>query len=56
MQDSCISHLAYANDIILFTNGSKLLIQRLKAVLNWYEKASNQKVNAKKFAICVASI
>ncbi|KAL3614590.1 hypothetical protein CASFOL_041676 [Castilleja foliolosa] len=40
-----ISHLLYADDMIIFINGKTDNIERLKALLNRYEKSSGQLIN-----------
>lgn len=43
-----ISHLFYADEMLLFTNGSISSIQRLKLYLMVYERSSRQKINFEK--------
>ncbi|XP_042035121.1 uncharacterized protein LOC121781450 [Salvia splendens] len=43
-----ISHLAYADDIIIFTQAASTPLQRLRSCLNEYEKISGQQINLAK--------
>ncbi|XP_075496425.1 uncharacterized protein LOC142533502 [Primulina tabacum] len=49
--DILISHLAYADDIIIFANGGSRGIQRLMDLLHHYENCSGQLVNAAKSSL-----
>ncbi|MEQ5253585.1 hypothetical protein, partial [Escherichia coli] len=40
-----ITHLAFADDILIFANGSRKSLQNIKATLQEYEQASGQKIN-----------
>ena len=46
-----ISHLMYADDVVIFTNGSTRSIQELLFVLDTYEKWSGQRINKEKTTI-----
>ncbi|XP_073133552.1 uncharacterized protein [Henckelia pumila] len=46
--DLTISHLAYADDVIIFANGGSRGLQRLKDFLSHYENCSGQLVNVAK--------
>lgn len=46
-----ISHLLYANDLLIFMNGGKRSIKRLIDTLAMYERWSGQLINKKKSAI-----
>lgn len=48
-----ISHLLYADDILLFTNDSKTSIQNLMRLLRIYELSSGQQVNLLKSGLYV---
>ena len=43
-----ISHLAFADDVIIFTNGSKNSLCKLMAFLSQYENESGHKINKQK--------
>ncbi|EOY25454.1 Uncharacterized protein TCM_026877 [Theobroma cacao] len=43
-----VSHLAFADDVLIFTNGSKSALQRILAFLQEYEEISRQRINAQK--------
>lgn len=43
-----VSHLAFADDIIIFTNGLKESLSKLTTFLHSYERTSGQKINFKK--------
>ncbi|XP_073129192.1 uncharacterized protein [Henckelia pumila] len=49
--DLPISHLAYADDVIIFANGGSRGLQRLKDFLAHYENCSGQLVNVAKSAM-----
>ncbi|XP_073015629.1 uncharacterized protein [Primulina eburnea] len=49
--DILISHLAYADDIIIFANGGSRGMQRLVDFLHHYENCSGQRVNAAKSSL-----
>ncbi|XP_073129053.1 uncharacterized protein [Henckelia pumila] len=49
--DLQISHLAYADDVIIFANGGSRGLQRLKDFLAHYENCSGQLVNVAKSAM-----
>ncbi|XP_073062068.1 uncharacterized protein [Primulina eburnea] len=49
--DLLISHLAYADDIIIFANGGSRGMQRLLDFLHHYENCSGQMVNAVKSSL-----
>ncbi|XP_073133406.1 uncharacterized protein [Henckelia pumila] len=49
--DLPISHLAYADDVIIFANGGSRGLQRLKDFLAHYENCSGQLVNVDKSAM-----
>ncbi|KAK2647858.1 hypothetical protein Ddye_015347 [Dipteronia dyeriana] len=46
-----ISHLLYGDDILIFANASKLIIQGLMKVLKKYKRCTRQRVNQEKSAI-----
>ena len=41
-------HLAYADDVIIFSSGGKSSLNLLKQVLEWYTYASEQRINSHK--------
>ncbi|XP_027166344.1 uncharacterized protein LOC113766339 [Coffea eugenioides] len=43
-----ITHLAYADDVIIFSSGGRSLLVRLKWVLDEYSLASRQRINSQK--------
>ncbi|PKA62829.1 5'-3' exoribonuclease 2 [Apostasia shenzhenica] len=43
-----VSHLAFADDCIIFCNGTKNSLQKIKNFLNHYESISGQKINVSK--------
>ncbi|XP_031132021.1 uncharacterized protein LOC116033418 [Ipomoea triloba] len=43
-----ISHLAFADDLLIFTNGGKTSLKRLSTVLSRYQLASGQRINYQK--------
>ncbi|WRX16202.1 Reverse transcriptase domain - like 10 [Theobroma cacao] len=43
-----ISHLAFADDVMIFTNGSKAALQKVLTFLQEYEQISGQKLNPNK--------
>ncbi|EOY14356.1 Uncharacterized protein TCM_033752 [Theobroma cacao] len=43
-----VSHLAFADDVLIFTNGSKSALQRILVFLQEYEEISGQRINAQK--------
>ncbi|XP_031112253.1 uncharacterized protein LOC116016235 [Ipomoea triloba] len=43
-----ITHLAFADDILIFASGSRKSLQNIKATLQEYEQASGQKINFSK--------
>ncbi|XP_042045568.1 uncharacterized protein LOC121791808 [Salvia splendens] len=45
---SDVSHLAYADDIVIFTQAAKESIQRVRACLDEYSAVSGQKINLSK--------
>lgn len=45
-----ISHLFYADDMLLFTNGKLRSLKNLRKLLQWYEKSSGQQINLQKSA------
>ncbi|VFQ65925.1 unnamed protein product [Cuscuta campestris] len=47
-RDMMISHLAFADDIIIFCNGECKNIYKLKHILNMYMEASGQQINYEK--------
>ncbi|VFQ76036.1 unnamed protein product [Cuscuta campestris] len=47
-RDMMISHLAFADDIIIFYNGECRNIYKLKHILNMYMEASGQQINYEK--------
>lgn len=47
---SHLSHLFYADDMLIFTNGSIRSLKCLKGLMNKYEAASGQKINLHKSA------
>lgn len=49
-----ISHLFYADDMLIFRNGRVQSLQCLRTLLNHYEASSGQQVNLQKSA-CYAS-
>ena len=51
---SPISHLAYADDILIFTQASSRAIRRLKRCLNNYEKTSGQQISLPKSNFYIA--
>lgn len=48
---SAITHLMYADDLVIFANAGKKSIRELKKVLCLYESWSGQKINKEKTAI-----
>ncbi|EOY06960.1 Uncharacterized protein TCM_021522 [Theobroma cacao] len=46
-----ISHLAFADDVIIFANGSKSALQRILAFLQEYEELSGQRINPQKSCV-----
>lgn len=50
-----ITHLAYADDLLIFLRGTLRNLQRLKLFLSQYEAASGQKVNYHKSTIITSS-
>ncbi|XP_042984734.1 uncharacterized protein LOC122313615 [Carya illinoinensis] len=51
-----ISHLLYANDIVIFANGDKKSIRAISEVLTIYENWSGQRVNKEKSSIIFSKI
>ena len=51
---SDISHLAYADDILIFTQASTRAIRRLKSCLKMYEKTSGQQISIPKSNFYIA--
>lgn len=49
-----ISHLFYADDMLIFTNGRINSLQRLKQLMGRYEAASGQQINLQKSALYVS--
>ncbi|XP_075521602.1 uncharacterized protein LOC142554810 [Primulina tabacum] len=49
--DILISHLAYADDVIIFANGGSRSLRRLMGLLHHYENCSGQLVNAVKSSV-----
>lgn len=49
-----ISHLFYADDMLIFTNGRLRSLQRLKNLMGKYEEAAGQKINLSKSAFYVS--
>lgn len=49
-----ISHLFYADDMLIFTNGRLNSLQRLKQLMGRYEAASGQQINLQKSALYVS--
>lgn len=45
-----VSHLSFADDVIIFSTGAKRNIQRLMNFLSIYEQISGQKINKEKSA------
>ncbi|XP_071909708.1 uncharacterized protein [Coffea arabica] len=43
-----ITHLAYADDVIIFSSGGRSSLARLKQVLDEYSRASGQRINSHK--------
>ncbi|EOY17514.1 Uncharacterized protein TCM_042330 [Theobroma cacao] len=43
-----VSHLAFADDVLIFTNGSKSALQRILAFLQEYQEISGQRINVQK--------
>nr|XP_027122288.1 uncharacterized protein LOC113739257 [Coffea arabica] len=43
-----VSHLAFANDVMVFANGSAAALKRIMRVLEWYQNDSGQLVNVQK--------
>ncbi|XP_027120509.2 uncharacterized protein [Coffea arabica] len=43
-----ITHLAFADDILVFTNGSSMALQQVKRVIEKYQQSSGQLVNPQK--------
>nr|XP_027067822.1 uncharacterized protein LOC113693489 [Coffea arabica] len=43
-----ITHLAFADDILVFTNGSAMALQQVKRVIEKYQQSSGQLVNPQK--------
>lgn len=43
-----VSHLFYANDVLVFTNGAKKSLRNLMQLLQAYERSSGQMVNLSK--------
>ncbi|WRX14697.1 Reverse transcriptase domain - like 10 [Theobroma cacao] len=50
-----ISHLAFADDIIIFTNGCRPALQKILVFLQEYEKVSGQQVNHQKSCFITAN-
>ena len=48
-----VTHLAYANDVVIFTSGLKTSVKLVKGVVNEYCDASGQKVNCLKSCFLV---
>ncbi|EOY17513.1 Uncharacterized protein TCM_036737 [Theobroma cacao] len=46
-----VSHLAFADDVIIFANGSKSALQKIMAFLQEYEKLSGQRINPQKSCV-----
>ncbi|XP_042958229.1 uncharacterized protein LOC122293848 [Carya illinoinensis] len=46
-----VSHIFYADDVLIFVNGGKCSIKNLMHVLELYEKWSGQKINKQKSAL-----
>ena len=49
-----ISHLAYADDILIFTQGSARVMRRLRVCLAEYERASGQQISLPKSNFYIA--
>ncbi|XP_073037138.1 uncharacterized protein [Primulina eburnea] len=49
--DIMVSHLAYADDVIIFANGGSRSMRRLMGLLHHYENCSGQLVNAVKSSV-----
>lgn len=45
---SCQFHLFYADDVLLFTNGSSRTLHNLMSLLKAYEQSSGQRMNLSK--------
>ncbi|EOY19200.1 Retrotransposon, unclassified-like protein [Theobroma cacao] len=50
-----ISHLAFADDIMIFTNGSKSVLEKILEFLQEYEQISGQRVNHQKSCFVTAN-
>lgn len=50
-----ISHLAFADDMVIFTNGSKLSLQNLMNFLNLYDQESEQSISNEKSCYVVGN-
>src|SRR5262245_9853643 len=49
-----VSHLAYADDIIIFTNNKQGSITSILQTIEYYEKVSGQLINASKSCVVVS--
>ena len=43
-----ITHLAFANDVIIFANGDMASLKKVMRILEWYQNDSSQLVNVQK--------
>lgn len=50
----CISHLSFADDVVLFTTGRKRSLENLDTFFKTYESATGQKINRAKSAFYIS--
>lgn len=50
-----ISHLLYADELLVFTNGERRSLKMLLKTLEVYEKCSGQLINKEKFALFLSN-